>query len=361
MHRIGKTEDRRLNPNEDFTFQSTTAFARAPSPQEPRVSCMCSSVKEPPRNENEDDEEPEKAPHDFTFTEYSPICYGHVRSFFGVNSESLGHVLRCRRWHSTPSPGKSSAHIFFCDMWVIKTMTQAESEFLRRILHRYYFHVRDNPATFLPHFVGHYKVRIGLHSTRLFVMQNVFATQLSINRIYDLKGSTVGRFVSTTESQRSARMLKDLDLNTPIRIGKERKALLLKQLAKDAYFLKQCNIMDYSLLVGIHEVSGCTRFSGALSSSDEGNDAAAEYHRAHQYAISNQLTAEGSAIVSSINPGFPNEIYFIGVIDILQNYSLFKRLENAFVGIKYSRRNISCVPPPEYADRFLSFISSIIV
>eukprot|EP00796_Vickermania_ingenoplastis_P007336 gene7336-5170_t len=380
MARIAQTENRQLNPSKDFTYESTTVF-KAHEEKGEGYSCT-SPLRRPKGDSSSDDEaDDDNPPMTFTFTEYSPMCYAHVRSFFTVNSNTFGRVLRTSNWHSTPSPGKSSAHIFFCDKWVIKTMTKTESEFLRQILHRYYFHVRDNPWTFLPHFVGHYQVKLGMASYNLIVMQNVFLTKSSIHRIYDLKGSTVGRFVSTRESQRTARMLKDLDLNSPIRIGPERKGILMRQLIKDTDFLKKCMIMDYSLLVGIHEMD-----QGLFM--EDGNSEEAPPSQREQFArfaapgfargdarfgrgaqggaIANpsdnyRLTEDDGGILSTVNPGFPNEVYYTGIIDILQRYSPRKRLEHFVFGIKYDPDKISCVHPNDYADRFLSFISSITV
>lgn len=372
MTRIAQTENRQLNPQKDFTFESTTKFTRKDDQQ--YACCSAGSPREDDDEVSSDDGEGDESgpPLNFTFTEYSPMCYAHVRSFFRVKSLHFGRILRSSNWHSTPSPGKSSAHMFFCDKWVIKTMTKTESEFLREILHRYYYHVRDNPSTFLPHFVGHYRVELGMNSYCLIVMQNVFLTKSSIHRIYDLKGSTVGRFVSTRESQRTARMLKDLDLNSPIRIGVERKGILMRQLVKDTDFLKKCMIMDYSLLVGIHEVDsdettgveageGITLRPAARGDARTGR-AAQNLSHAHrnveEYA---RLVESDGGIRSTVNPGFPNEVYYAGIIDILQRYTPRKRLEHLLFGIRYDSEKISCVHPSDYADRFLSFISSITV
>lgn len=40
--------------------------------------------------------------------------------------------------------------------------------------------------------------------------------------------------------------------------------------------------------------------------------------------------------------------YFIGVIDILTEYSTKKKFEHLFKSIKYDGETISCVPPLQY-------------
>ena len=47
-------------------------------------------------------------------------------------------------------------------------------------------------------------------------------------------------------------------------------------------------------------------------------------------------------------------LYYMGIIDILQEYTWAKTLENFFKSriLCHSRRGISSVPPDEYAERF---------
>ena len=62
------------------------------------------------------------------------------------------------------------------------------------------------------------------------------------------------------------------------------------------------------------------------------------------------------------NPdGTPNnEIYYLGIIDILQQYNTSKYAETMIKSVSSDRATISCVPPGEYADRFVNFLSQFI-
>merc|ERR1712039_514024 len=85
---------------------------------------------------------------------------------------------------------------------------------------------------------------------------NVFAGSQNIHRRYDLKGSTHGRKASAKERRKSAPVLKDLDWvaeETAMIIGEGARKLLLDSLAEDARFLCSQGLIDYSLLVGIHD------------------------------------------------------------------------------------------------------------
>lgn len=54
-----------------------------------------------------------------------------------------------------------------------------------------------------------------------------------------------------------------------------------------------------------------------------------------------------------------HEIYFLGIIDILQPYNARKRLETGFKGLVYDVNTISAVDPATYATRFLHFMENI--
>lgn len=47
------------------------------------------------------------------------------------------------------------------------------------------------------------------------------------------------------------------------------------------------------------------------------------------------------------------EIYYVGIIDILQSFNTRKKAEYFFGGMN---RNASCLPPDQYKDRFVKFI-----
>lgn len=89
-------------------------------------------------------------------------------------------------------------------------------------------------------------------------MANVFPSGKDIHKVYDLKGSLQGRKLDDA-------MTKDIplavykDLNwleskEKLYLGPEKQTLLVQQMEKDVEFLKRNRIMDYSMLVGIHDM-----------------------------------------------------------------------------------------------------------
>lgn len=138
---------------------------------------------------------------------------------------------------------------------MIKTQTNEENKFMKRILPHYYRYVTEHPHTFLVRIYGMHRVKM-YHLNRkvhFVIMGSVFDTPCQINTIYDLKGSLVGRS-ATPEERASGGVLKDNDLiadGVKLKLGSKRE-LFIMQLEKDATFLSQLNIMDYSLLVNCH-------------------------------------------------------------------------------------------------------------
>merc|ERR1719160_2027783 len=76
--------------------------------------------------------------------------------------------------------------------------------------------VRGFTETLLPRFLGLYKLQVEGEGDKgapvlVLVMANVFGGAMSIDRRYDLKGSTHGRRASKKERSKKAPTYKDID------------------------------------------------------------------------------------------------------------------------------------------------------
>eukprot|EP00268_Persea_americana_P016666 TRINITY_DN17901_c0_g2_i2.p1 TRINITY_DN17901_c0_g2~~TRINITY_DN17901_c0_g2_i2.p1 ORF type:complete len:109 (+),score=4.27 TRINITY_DN17901_c0_g2_i2:843-1169(+) len=56
---------------------------------------------------------------------------------------------------------------------------------------------------------------------------------------------------------------------------------------------------------------------------------------------------------------FYDVVMFFGIIDILQDYDISKKLEHAYKSIQYDPTSISAVDPKQYSKRFRDFIYKV--
>ena len=89
-------------------------------------------------------------------------------------------------------------------------------------------------------------------------MNNLFPPHKDIHETYDLKGSTVGREypeeIALTKPRATLKDLNWINRGKSLELGPEKRALLTEQLRRDSELLKELNVMDYSLLIGIHNM-----------------------------------------------------------------------------------------------------------
>lgn len=179
--------------------------------------------------------------------------------------------------------------------------------------------------------------------TRFVIMNNWFNTPFNPNELYDLKGSTVGR---TTLEAKKGSILKDLDIKRKLYLPPYIKKKFLEQLESDSKFLSSHNVMDYSLLLGI-------------SYNDDDSDITLSTKNKKDSFISVFHESDGGTIGYNYEEQ-RQEIYFFGIIDILQRYTGRKKLEHLFKSMAYSSYRISIVQPSYYAKRFLKFLTSLL-
>ncbi len=194
-------------------------------------------------------------PYRYKFKAYAPTIFHRIRDMAGVDKQLFLHsICGSDAFIEFVSNAKSGQFFFYSHdgRYMIKTQKQEEKTFLRQILPEYYRHLKNNPHSFLTHFYGMYRVKIPDlgKSVHFVIMKSVFNTECEIHKIWDLKGSTLGR-----RAKRGDSVHKDLDIldeGRKIHVGAKYKDGIMKILKKDAEFLAKMNIMDYSLLLGVH-------------------------------------------------------------------------------------------------------------
>lgn len=70
---------------------------------------------------------------------------------------------------------------------------------------------------------------------------------------------------------------------------------------------------------------------------------------------------DGPQLVGEPTGEFYEIIIYFGIIDILQDYDISKKLEHAYKSMHYDPSSISAVDPRQYSKRFRDFIFKVFV
>ena len=202
------------------------------------------------------------AKYDFKFKDYAPWVFRHLRANFKLDPADYLMSLTSKYILSElGSPGKSGSFFYFSRdyKYIIKTIHHAEHKLLRKILREYYDHVERYPNTLISQFYGLHRVKIPYgRKIHFVVMNNLFPPHRDVHQTFDLKGSTIGRNYKEEDLERNPRAtLKDLNWlrrKNHFEFGPEKKNLFIEQMKRDVALLQKLKIMDYSLLVGIHDL-----------------------------------------------------------------------------------------------------------
>jgi len=206
---------------------------------------------------------PHKLNHPFKFKDYMPKVFRAVRSLNGISESDYMHSIAGNFNYIEFIANSKSGQFFFYSYdgkYMIKTQTKEEAKLLRRMMPDYVKHFHNNKNSFICRFLGMHRVKMNFLKEKIhfIIMLSVFDTPKHLHTIYDLKGSTRGRITSEEDCKKGA-VQKDMNLvnsKRRFKFGDEGSALFRKVLTKDVQFLQRLNVMDYSLLVGVHEVDG---------------------------------------------------------------------------------------------------------
>jgi 1-phosphatidylinositol-4-phosphate 5-kinase len=245
---------------------------------------------------------PHMLAHTFKFKDYSPVVFAYLRRMFGVNEyDFLLSVCGNANFIEFISNAKSGQFFFYSNdgRYMIKTMTNAESKFLRRgmcystllpccwcllrgcvvsyssntdgtislALPDYFRHCAENPNTTITRFFGMYRVKLYhlRRNVKFVIMNSVYYTDKYLQSFYDLKGSSIGR-----DAKAGQAVKKDNDLRRglpaeALALPPKQREALRTQLVSDCKFLEAMGIMDYSMLVGVHHVPADEDGAGSIA------------------------------------------------------------------------------------------------
>ncbi|KAL6259805.1 phosphatidylinositol 5-phosphate 4-kinase type-2 alpha isoform X1 [Pogonomyrmex barbatus] len=310
------------------------------------------------------------------------------------------------------SSGKSGAKFYqsYDKLFIIKTLTSEEVERMHSFLKHYHpYIVERHGKTLLPQYLGMYRLTVDGVEHYVVAIRNVFSNHLTTHKKFDLKGSTVDREASDKEKEKDLPTYKDNDFvkeGMKIYIGEEAKTKLIETLTADVDFLTRLHLMDYSLLLGLHDCARAEQESRERAEREDDEDNHEEEDDSESgsglesrgpvtdrmwgwsgvgHAITNMATPPESphaalmrdtslqyedAIIPELDiyaipskEGAPTkEIYFLAIIDVLTHYGVRKQAAKAAKTVKYGANvdGISTCDPEQYGKRFIEFMSKAI-
>jgi len=326
---------------------------------------------------------------DFTFRTFAPVAFRYFRDLFGIKASDFMMSICNESLRELSNPGASGSIFYLTkdDEFILKTVMSKEAEFLQKLLAGYYMNLQQNPRTLLPKFFGMFTYQCNQKNIRLTVMNNLLPSSVKMHLKFDLKGSTYKRKASKHERSKKSPTYKDLDFDNMLPEGvllePETYNALINTMRRDCRVLESFKIMDYSLLVGIHnlDLAAKERAEGIASpvpvssnSNTNGNSSGSWFGRAstrqrlvhHSTAMESiQATSDPVDIPTELPPGgIPARnhkgerlLVFLGIIDILQSYRFRKKLEHTFKAMIHDGDTVSVHRPGFYAERFMNFMS----
>jgi hypothetical protein len=244
-----------------------------------------------------------------------------LRSLYcSSNFEFINSIWNSQDWKTTGGKSNASFRKTADEKFVIKFISERECSMFKETAPLYFRHMisskLDGFSSVLIPILGMFKY---VPSEQILnadftanpcvyfvVMPNLFAGE-NLNQVFDLKGKKTGRFILPNSDSDSSSVLLDKNFifyskGMPLPLKLKSRTWLKEALERDTEFLSACDIMDYSLLVGIKD------------------------------------QAEKKIL--------------IGIIDYLHKYTLDKKLENQFKSM-FQKEDPTVVHPEKYRKRFL--------
>ncbi|XP_023314099.1 phosphatidylinositol 5-phosphate 4-kinase type-2 alpha [Trichogramma pretiosum] len=349
----------------------------------------------------------ESMPSHFKIKEYCPLVFRNLRERFGIDDLDYKESMTRSQPLLDDSSGKSGANFYqsYDKLFIIKTLTSEEVERMHSFLKHYHpYIVERHGKTLLPQYLGMYRLTVDGMEHYVVSMRNVFSNHLTTHKKFDLKGSTVDREASDKEKEKELPTFKDNDFvkeKMKIYIGDEAKTKLINTLSADVEFLTHLHLMDYSLLLGVHNCARAEQENkeqadkGDEDDQDDDEDSESGSGLENKYTLGDRTWGWSGASGMATPPESPQgvvtrdaslqdedsiipeldiyaipssdsapekEIYFLAIIDVLTHYGVRKQAAKAAKTVKYGSNveGISTCDPEQYGKRFIEFLSRAI-
>uniref|UniRef100_A0AAY5EN09 Phosphatidylinositol 5-phosphate 4-kinase type-2 gamma n=1 Tax=Electrophorus electricus TaxID=8005 RepID=A0AAY5EN09_ELEEL len=310
----------------------------------------------------------ENLPGHFKFKEYCPQVFRNLRERFGI--EDLDYQVSLTRSPPVKGEGRGEGLLFtsYDRTLVVKQISSEDVADMHSILSEYH-----QVALLLPQICC---LNITRYTGRFLKLLKWFNF---------MQGSLVSREASDKEKVKELPTFKDVDFRNNMQkvyVTEDDKEKMMEKLNRDVEFLVKLKIMDYSLLLGIHDIARAEREEedaeepggedegeaengltpapqvGSFGTSPEG---IAGYMNSFKPLGPGEFEPYVDVYAVKSAPGAPQrEVYFMGLIDVLTQYDTKKKAAHAAKTVKHGAgAEISTVHPEQYAKRFRDFISNI--
>jgi len=367
----------------------------------------------------------------FTFVSHKAEEFKKLREAFGLEECSYAKSFegseennsKCKtslRVVGRADAGGRSGAWFFCtedSRCLLKTTKKSDMKVLLNNIDAYIAHVQANGKnTYIPQIYGCYSIKIGnargpARYQTFLVMGYWFSTQLKVGSPrYDLKGSRCSRTAKENngdEDDDKVKLLKDNNFVAHEErdcVRTLRNQTIVENLKRDADFLASLNLMDYSLLLGHHNmhrdalptkapksktmkfIKSLSMFNRAtrqkevsidISRKDDDNqkiertrtspniiELITDYNNSSNSESGSEPILIGDELrINQLRfARTPTGVAFFGIVDVLQAFTLRKKIEWFFKSALFcGARDVSCQPPHFYAKRFKTFIEEHVI
>ncbi|XP_072488638.1 phosphatidylinositol 4-phosphate 5-kinase-like protein 1 [Notamacropus eugenii] len=331
-------------------------------------------------------------PHEgFEMVTMAGPVFAHLRHFLGLIEKDYQHSLSSSScFLQFISNSKSKANFFLTNdkRFFLKTQNKWEIQFLLSKLALYIHHLHKYPHSLLVKFLGIHSIKVAQEKKKYFiVMQSIFYPDDRVSERYDIKGCRVSRWTDPPpEDSHIFVVLKDLNFEgKTISLGSQ-KNWFIKQMELDTDFLRNLNVLDYSLLIAFQKLHLDEKHSrknimnrlvrsvhGARGQASSlpyvvSNKLAKRLLKGTDIALSSHgrsydLVAHNCRLLRDVPNALhtldgPEHRYFIGIIDFFTVYNLRKRIEFLWKSLFHPSHSFSTVNPTHYASRLCHWVNT---
>ena len=353
-------------------------------------------------NYNLEDETVRQSPFlDIKVLEYAPKIFAYLRNLEGINiNEMISSFLPKNNTKGiSESQGKSGSFFIATDdnQYMIKTLRVDEFDLIRKtFLNEYEDYISKNPDSLLCRIYGMYHIIVSQgEEILIIVMRNVIGEfKDKIVAKYDLKGSTLNRTAEFNMEKTYASTMKDLNFNEyekGIFISNDNIQRFRKLIKVDSIFLSRMDLMDYSLFLvkltlSKQEINDLFSQDIQQIQEKEFNELISQNSIQPSMTVTNFSIEDKEMRYSNINikerkvsvtdngkifnnskylkqyiyPSLiPGTVYILAIIDYFQIFNFYKYVESTFKTSFKTKKEVSCVAPKTYAERFYNYFKEL--